>query len=44
LAAACLVVAEGSSVKTLRQLLTGEDVIQLVIRLGLLALLIFWTS
>ncbi|MDA9542583.1 permease [Bradyrhizobium sp. CCBAU 21362] len=29
--------------KTLRQLLTGEDVIQLVIRLGLLALLIFWT-
>jgi predicted PurR-regulated permease PerM len=30
-------------VKTLRQLLTGEDMIQLVIRLGLLALLIFWT-
>jgi predicted PurR-regulated permease PerM len=30
-------------VKTLRQLLTGEDLIQLVIRLGLLALLIFWT-
>ncbi|WP_247312005.1 AI-2E family transporter [Bradyrhizobium sp. 141] len=29
--------------KTLRQLLTGEDVIQLVIRLGLLALLIVWT-
>jgi predicted PurR-regulated permease PerM len=29
--------------KTLRQLLTGEDMIQLVIRLGLLALLIFWT-
>ncbi|WP_084251792.1 AI-2E family transporter [Bradyrhizobium sp. AT1] len=29
--------------KTLRQLLTGEDVIQLVIRLGLLALLIAWT-
>ena len=30
-------------VKSLRQLLTGEDVIQLVIRLGLLALLILWT-
>ncbi|MFK4726671.1 putative PurR-regulated permease PerM [Bradyrhizobium niftali] len=29
--------------KTLRQLLTGEDVIQLVIRLGLLGLLIVWT-
>ncbi|WP_376708103.1 AI-2E family transporter [Bradyrhizobium campsiandrae] len=29
--------------KSLRQLLTGEDVIQLVIRLGLLALLILWT-
>ncbi|XUM22992.1 AI-2E family transporter [Bradyrhizobium oligotrophicum S58] len=30
--------------KTLRQRLTGEDSIQLLIRLGLLALLIFWTS
>lgn len=29
--------------KTLRQLLTGEDMIQLVIRLGLLALLLIWT-
>lgn len=29
--------------KTLRQLLSGEDIIQLVIRLGLLALLILWT-
>jgi predicted PurR-regulated permease PerM len=29
--------------KTLRQLLTGDDMIQLVIRLGLLALLIVWT-
>ena len=29
--------------KTLRRLLTGEDMIQLVIRLGLLALLIVWT-
>jgi predicted PurR-regulated permease PerM len=30
-------------VKTLRQLLTGEDIVQLLIRLGLLALLIIWT-
>jgi len=30
-------------VRTLRQLLTGEEMIQLVIRLGLLALLIVWT-
>ena len=29
--------------RTLRQLLTGEELIQLVIRLGLLALLIIWT-
>jgi predicted PurR-regulated permease PerM len=29
--------------RTLRQLLIGEDVIQLVVRLGLLALLIVWT-
>ncbi|MBR0827585.1 AI-2E family transporter [Bradyrhizobium manausense] len=29
--------------KTLRQLISGEDIIQLVIRLGLLALLILWT-
>lgn len=29
--------------KTLRQLLTGEDIIQFVIRLGFLALLIVWT-
>jgi predicted PurR-regulated permease PerM len=29
--------------KTLRQLLSGEDVIQLAIRLGLLALLFIWT-
>ncbi|MGJ5092882.1 AI-2E family transporter [Bradyrhizobium oligotrophicum] len=29
--------------RTLRQLLTGEEMIQLVIRLGLLALLIVWT-
>jgi len=30
-------------VRTLRQLLSGDDVIQLVIRLGLLALLMVWT-
>jgi predicted PurR-regulated permease PerM len=30
-------------VRTLRQLLSGEEIIQLVIRLGLLAVLIFWT-
>jgi predicted PurR-regulated permease PerM len=29
--------------RTLRQLLSGDDIIQLVIRLGLLALLIIWT-
>ena len=29
--------------RTLRQLLSGEDVIQLAIRLGLLAFLIYWT-
>jgi predicted PurR-regulated permease PerM len=34
---------EGASLKTLRQFLSGEDVIQLTIRLGLLALLIVWT-
>jgi predicted PurR-regulated permease PerM len=30
-------------VRTLRQLLSAEEIVQLVIRLGLLALLIFWT-
>jgi predicted PurR-regulated permease PerM len=29
--------------RTFRQLLSGEDIIQLAIRLGLLALLIYWT-
>lgn len=29
--------------KTLRQILSGEDVIQLAIRLGLLAFLVYWT-
>jgi predicted PurR-regulated permease PerM len=38
-----MAIAKGAPLKTLRQLLTGEDVIQFVIRLGLLALLIFWT-
>jgi predicted PurR-regulated permease PerM len=33
---------QGTSVRTLRQLLSGDDVIQLVIRLGLLALLTIW--
>ena len=39
----CSVSDEGAPLKTLRQLLTGEDIIQLVIRLGLLSLLAFWT-
>jgi predicted PurR-regulated permease PerM len=34
---------EGASLRTLRQYLPGDDVIQLVIRLGLLAFLIYWT-
>src|SRR5882757_3442663 len=41
-ATACLF-PEGASLKTLRQYLPGDDVVQLVIRLGLLALLIIWT-
>jgi predicted PurR-regulated permease PerM len=32
-----------AALKTLRQLLSGEDLIQPVIRFGLLALLIVWT-
>ena len=43
LATACPLPDEGASLKTLRQYLPGDDVIQLVIRLGLLALLIYWT-
>ncbi|WP_441241793.1 AI-2E family transporter [Tardiphaga sp. 768_D3_N2_1] len=31
------------SVRTLRRVLSGDDVIQLVVRLGLLALLVIWT-
>jgi len=34
---------EGASLKTFRQFASGEDVIQLAIRLGLLALLVLWT-
>ncbi|MEY9239322.1 putative PurR-regulated permease PerM [Bradyrhizobium japonicum] len=34
---------KGVPVKSLRQLLTGEDIIQLLIRVGLLGLLIIWT-
>jgi len=34
---------EGAALKTLRQLVSAEEIIQLVIRLGLLALLIIWT-
>jgi predicted PurR-regulated permease PerM len=34
---------ESASLKTFRQLLAGEDIIQLAIRLGLLAFLIYWT-
>jgi len=43
LAIACLASDEGASLKTFRQFLSDEDVIQLAIRLGLLALLIIWT-
>jgi predicted PurR-regulated permease PerM len=34
---------EGASLKTSRQFRSGEDLIQLAIRLGLLAFLIYWT-
>jgi predicted PurR-regulated permease PerM len=43
LAIACRLSDEGSSLKTLRQFLSGEDLVQLAIRLGLLALLFIWT-
>src|SRR5258705_11230283 len=42
LATACPLPDEGASLKTLRQYLPGDDVIQLAIRLGLLALLLYW--
>jgi predicted PurR-regulated permease PerM len=34
---------EGAPLRTLRQYLPGDDIIQLAIRLGLLAFLIYWT-
>ena len=40
---ACRVSNGSACLRTLRQLLSGEDIIQLAIRLSLLALLIFWT-
>jgi predicted PurR-regulated permease PerM len=43
LATTCPLSDEGASLKTLRQYLPGDDVIQLAIRLGLLAFLIYWT-
>jgi predicted PurR-regulated permease PerM len=43
LVTACPLPDEGASLKTLRQYLPGDDVIQLAIRLGLLAFLIYWT-
>src|SRR5258707_8167888 len=41
--AACRPPNESAPLRTLRQLLSGEDIVQLAIRLGLLALLIYWT-
>ena len=43
LTTACPLPDEGASLKTSRQLRSGEDLIQLAIRLGLLAFLIYWT-
>jgi predicted PurR-regulated permease PerM len=34
---------KGASLKTFHQLISGDEIIQLVIRLGLLALLVLWT-
>ena len=41
--AACRPPNESAPLRTLRQLLSGADIVQLAIRLGLLALLIYWT-
>jgi predicted PurR-regulated permease PerM len=41
--AACRPPNESAPLRTLRQLLSGEDIVQLAIRLGLLGLLIYWT-
>jgi predicted PurR-regulated permease PerM len=43
LAQACVTMTSGASVRALRQIVPGDEIIQLVIRLGLLAVLIFWT-
>jgi predicted PurR-regulated permease PerM len=43
LTTASALAGEGASLKTSRQLRSGEDLIQLAIRLGLLAFLIYWT-
>jgi predicted PurR-regulated permease PerM len=42
-ASECVAMDEGTSVRTPRQLVSGDEIVQLLIRLGLLALLIFWT-
>ena len=42
-AAPCLLTEEAAALKSLRQYWPGEDIIQLAVRLGLLALLIYWT-
>src|SRR5258708_17469253 len=43
LSAPCRPSNESAPLRTLRQLLSGADIVQLAIRLGLLALLIYWT-
>jgi predicted PurR-regulated permease PerM len=43
LTTACPLSEEGASLKTFRQLRSGEDLIQFAIRLGLLAFLVYWT-
>ncbi|QHO77357.1 AI-2E family transporter [Bradyrhizobium sp. CCBAU 051011] len=43
LTTASALAGEGASLKTSRQIRSGEDLIQLAIRLGLLAFLIYWT-
>ena len=43
MATPCPLPNEGASLKNLRQYWPGEDIIQLAVRLGLLALLIYWT-
>jgi hypothetical protein len=43
LATACQLPDESGSLKNLRQYWPGDDIIQLAVRLGLLALLVYWT-